>query len=82
VLPFADSATVVAKPPSPVSSLPVSSGPWVQVEPERVKTHAAPALPCAYGAPTIAVLPSAESVTLAPNAPVPAPPSPVSLSPC
>ena len=38
-----DSATLAPNWPAPVSSLPVSFGPcWLQVEPERRKTHAAP----------------------------------------
>ena len=39
---------------------------WVQVEPERVNTHAAPA-PCCRGPPISAVLPSEDSATLKPK---------------
>ena len=52
----------------PVSSLAVSFGPcWVQVEPERVNTHAAPTPLLSSGPPIRAVLPSADSATLSPN---------------
>ena len=40
---------------------------WVQTEPERVNTDAAPALSLSLGAPISAVLPSEESATLLPK---------------
>src|SRR5689334_308471 len=81
VLPSEESATLLPKFPSPLSSAPVSFGPcWVQVEPERVNTHTAPAL--FAGPPIKAVLPSEESATLQPNSPVPLSSAPVSFGPC
>ena len=58
--------------------------PVPQVVPERVNTHAAPPLdeavePWSSGAPISAVLPLAESETLAPNSPAPSSPSPTSI---
>ena len=53
----------------PRASVAVSFGPcWVQVEPERVNTHAAPTLPLSHEPPIRAVLPSADSATVEPNA--------------
>src|SRR5205085_1822481 len=72
VLPSADSATRKPNRPLPVSPPPVSLGPCCShVDPERVKTQAAPTLPLSAGPPTSAVLPSAESATSAPNSPFP-----------
>ena len=74
VLPSAESATLLPNSPSPVSPVPVSFSPcWVQVDPERVNTHAAPTPaglnvpPLSAGPPISAVLPSAESATLVPE---------------
>ena len=42
-MPLSDSATLMPKRPLPISPGPVSFGPcWVQLDPERVKTQAAP----------------------------------------
>ena len=76
----------------PVQS-PTSFSPcWVQADPERVNTHAAPTPPLSAGPPINAVSPSAESATLLPNSPFPVSPlpslaqlpvqSPTSFSPC
>ncbi len=70
-------------PAFPISPVPMSFPPcWVQVEPERVNTQAAPVLPLSSGPPISAVSPSAESATLSPNLPSPVSPVPVSFSPC
>src|SRR5580692_2658900 len=77
-------------PVSPVPSLaqlpaqsPVSFSPcWVQVEPERVNTHAAPLSLSSFQPPISAVSPSADSATIVPNLPSPLSPPPVSFSPC
>ena len=54
----------------PSSPPPVSFSPcWVQVAPERVNTHAAPTPFLSPGPPISAVLPSADSATLAPKSP-------------
>src|SRR5262245_28414969 len=85
VLPSEESATSWPKRAAPLSPLPVSFGPCcVQVEPERVKTHAAPMPPLSPPPPTSAVLPSAESATPpSPNSPAPSSSlPPVSLGPC
>ena len=82
VPPSSDSATLAPNLPAPVSSEPVSFDPcWVQVEPERVNTHAAPRPPLSAGPPISAVLPSPDSDTLAPNWPAPVSPAPVSFGP-
>src|SRR5271166_1270298 len=83
-LPSDDSATLVPKVPSPPSSPPpVSLSPcWVQVEPERANTHAAPMPPSSRAPPTRAVPASADSATLVPNSPLPASPSPCSSACC
>ncbi len=66
----------------PVQS-PTSFSPCrVQVESERVNTHAAPTPPLSAGPPINAVSPSAESTTLLPSSPFPVSPVPVSFSPC
>src|SRR5438094_140237 len=90
MLPSEESATPAPNSTrAPISSAPVSFEPcWVQVEPERVNTHAAPGP--SSGPPTSAVLPSEESATLAPNLPgnffAPGSslisPLPVSFDPC
>jgi hypothetical protein len=83
VPPSAESATLEPKAALPAAPLPVSLLPcWLQVEPERVKIHAAPLFPSSPEPPTSAVVPSAESATLNPNRPGPVSPPPVSLSPC
>src|SRR5262249_59633036 len=65
------------------SAPPVSLDPcWVQVEPVRVNTHAAPRPLLSPGPPTSAVLPAAESATLEPNCPSPCSPPAVILDPC
>jgi len=86
-LPSAESATLLPKRPFvPSSEPPVSFGPcWVQVDPERVNTHAAPTcLPAVSSLmpPIRAVFPSAESATPMPNWPSPCSPPPVSFGPC
>src|SRR5438874_55035 len=83
VLPSEESATLEPSLGAPLAPTPVSFDPcWVQVEPERVNTHAAPGP--SSGPPTSAVLPSEDSATLKPKllrlralAPVP-----VSFGPC
>src|SRR3954470_22976931 len=50
--------------------------------PERVKTHAAPRSASSPSPPIRAVLPSPDSATLSPNAPVSTWPLPVSFAPC
>ena len=83
VFPSPDSATLEPKSALPLAPDPVSLEPcWVQVEPERVKTHAAPARSLSTGSPINAVFPSPDSATLQPNRPLPLPPDPVSLEPC
>src|SRR5205807_849208 len=65
---------------APPASFPTSFEPrCLQAEPERVNTHAAPKPPSSKGAPTSAVLPSADKATLSPNEPLPLSPAPVSL---
>src|SRR2546421_656919 len=68
VLPSEESATLVPNPASPLSSLGTIFSPCcVQVEPERVNTHAPPLglhpapSPQASGVPMSAVLPSEDS---------------------
>src|SRR5262249_33659976 len=59
-----ENATLMPKFPLPISPIPVSFGPCcVQVEPERVNTHAAPISLLSPGPPISAVSPSEESVT-------------------
>src|SRR4029077_10853217 len=82
VSPSAESATLAPKRALPDAPAPVSSACCVQVEPERVKTHAAPAPALSSGAPTSAVLPSAESATALPNLPLPTSPLAVIFEPC
>jgi hypothetical protein len=82
-----ESATLVPNWPEPISPLPVSFAPCgVQVEPERVNTHAAPTLALSPGPPSSAVLPSGESATLEPTSPAPTSPEPSknswSFAPC
>src|SRR5271154_6586204 len=74
VSPSPASATLTPSATSPAGCLPISAPPcWDHVEPERVKTNAAPgALPpdsSFFSAPTSAVLPLADSDTLEPCAP-------------
>ena len=59
-----ESATLKPNSPLPLSSLPVSLACWVQVEPERVKTHAAPAFELFSGPPISAYSPLEESAAL------------------
>ena len=81
VFPSPDSATEEpwneATAPVPTSLLPC----WLHAPPERVNTHAAPALPLSFGPPTMTVFPSPDSATEEPwneaTAPVP-----TSLLPC
>src|SRR5262249_34935050 len=83
VLPSAESATLPPKSPAPVSSLPVSlPACWLQTEPVRVNTQAAPFRASSSGPPIRAVLPSGASATVAPKRPAPVSPLPVSLPPC
>src|SRR5215218_6127472 len=83
VAPSAESATLVPNSPSPAPSSGVSFGPcWVQVDPERKNSHAAPLVLLSAKPPTSAVLPSAESATATPNRPSPVSPPPVSFCPC
>src|SRR6478609_3456023 len=83
VLASADSVTLNPKWPSPTSPLPVSFAPCCsQVEPERVKTHAAPTPALSLPPPISAVSPSADSPTLKAKRPSPTSPAPVSLGPC
>ena len=73
VAPSPASATEDPKRPVPLSSAPVSFDPcWVQVEPDRVNTHAAPTLSLSKGPPASATFPSLDSATLEPNCPAPA----------
>ena len=73
VSPSAASATLTPKKPSaaPLPRFwPVSFAPcWVQVVPERVNAHAAPAPLCRPAPPISAVLPSEDSATLSPKRP-------------
>src|SRR5450759_983023 len=64
--------------PVPTSLLPCC----VHTPPERVNTHAAPAVPLSKYPPTIAVLPSAEMETDQPCFGIPTAPVPTSLLPC
>src|SRR5439155_803780 len=65
------------------SSFAVSFEPrCVQVEPERLNTHAAPVLPLSSSPPIRAVLPSADSATPPPKVPAPLSSLPVSFEPC
>ena len=65
LFPPTDSATPWPNLAAPVAPSPVSFGPcWTQLPPEKAKTHAAPTLPSSSGAPTSAVVPSADSATL------------------
>ena len=67
VFPSPDSAALFPKPPLPTSPLPFRASPcWDQTDPDLVKTHAVSSLP-APSPPTRAVLPSADSATLAPK---------------
>ena len=72
VLPSEESATLTPNWPSPLSPVPSSAQPvgqsptsfapcWVHAPPERVNTHAAPALLLSKAPPISAVLPSPES---------------------
>src|SRR4029079_16886855 len=63
VLPSADSETEVPCSAAPIAPAPTSLPCWVQAPPLRVNTHAAPMLPLSRNAPTMAVLPSADSET-------------------
>src|SRR2546430_8354620 len=84
MLPSEESATPAPNSArAPISSAPVSFEPcWVQVEPERVNTHAEPGP--SSGPPTSAVLPSEDSATLTPKLLRlrPLAPVPVSFGPC
>jgi hypothetical protein len=82
VFPSPDSATALPKLPAPVIPVGVIFTCWVHVVPERVNTNAAPLAEFSLGEPTSAVLPSADSATLHPKAPLPISPVPVSLGPC
>src|SRR5262249_21000573 len=77
-----ESATLMPKVPVPISPLAISFGSCVQVEPERVKTHAAPISLLSLGAPMRAVFPSDDSATAYAKSPVPISPLPVSFGPC
>src|SRR5262249_37801236 len=84
VLPSAvPSATLKPNSAAPDSPPPSSFACWVQVEPERVKTHAAPFSVLFLGPPISAVLPLGDSATLKPWSCSPNPPPlPTSLEPC
>src|ERR1700726_1362402 len=83
VFPSPESATLTPKAAAPTAPLPVSFAPcWVQVDPERVNTHAAPTKLLSFSPPIRAVLPSADNATLTPNRPAPTSPLPVSFEPC
>src|SRR5207245_936854 len=78
-----DNATLTPKRPAPVSSLAVSFEPcWVQGEPARGNTHAAPTLLLLAKPPISAVLPSEDNATLEPNWPAPVSSLAVSFCPC
>src|SRR6266540_1578304 len=83
VLRSAERATEAPWNEAPAAPVPTSLTPcWVQTPPLRVKTHAPPTpKPLSTGAPTIAVLPSAERETDWPCCPPPVPPVPISLGP-
>ena len=83
VLPSEDSATLLPKKGMPTTPAPVSFSPcWVQVEPERVNTHAAPRSPLSPHPPIRAVLPSEDSATLEPKSASPIAPPGMSFPPC
>src|SRR5262249_57332754 len=79
-----DSATAAPNWAEPLAPAAVSFEPsWVQVAPERLNTHAAPASPSSSGPPISAVFPSEDSATLVPTpATIPVIPLPVSFDPC
>jgi hypothetical protein len=67
VVPSEDTATLLPKAPSPISSPLFGmsfSASWVQVEPERVNAQAAPTPLLSDPPPTSPVLPSEERATL------------------
>src|SRR5262245_45393436 len=83
VLPSADSATDMPWLALPTASVPTSFLPCcVQTPPLRVNTHAAPVLLLSDHAPTMAVLPSADSANDIPWLALPAAPVPTSFLPC
>ena len=83
VLPSDDSATLLPWKAAPTAPVPTSFAPcWVQVVPERVNTHTAPAPPLSSKPPTSAVLPSDDSATLLPWKAAPTAPVPTSFAPC
>src|SRR5260370_127923 len=60
----ADQPCSAPLPKGPTAPVPTSFGPcWLHTLPERVNTHAAPALVLSRGPPTIAVFPSLDSDT-------------------
>src|SRR5208282_4365291 len=78
-----ETATVAPNPCRAPSSLGVSLAPCcAQVEPARVKTHAAPAESLSAGVPITAVLPSPDSPALKPKNAAPASSLGVSFGPC
>src|SRR5262249_4684986 len=80
VLPSADSATEVPWLASPTAPVPASAPPcWVHTPPLRVNTSASPE---PDGAPTIAVLPSADNATDRPWRSLKTEPVPTNLLPC
>jgi len=83
VLPSPESDTAMPCSAAPTAPAPTSFGPCcVHVEPERVKTQAAPTSPPSPGPPISAVFPSADSATAAPASPAPVSSPPVSFEPC
>src|SRR5215831_1439777 len=84
MLPRDESDTATPNWGEPLAPAAVSFDPsWVQVEPERLNSHTAPASPSSSGPPISAVFPSEDSATLRPNvARSPVTPLPVSFAPC
>jgi hypothetical protein len=72
VFPSAESATVYANSPAPVSPVPVSLTAWFANAPfDSLNTQAAPTCALSSGPPMMALVPSLDSDTLEPNSPVP-----------
>jgi hypothetical protein len=63
VLPSADNATEAPWPAYPTAPMPTSLVCWVHAPLLRAYTNAAPVPKVSLGAPTMAVLPSADSAT-------------------
>src|SRR5690349_7588700 len=83
VLASEDSATLKPSSAPAVASLPTSLGPcWLQTEPARVYSHAAPRSLLSWPPPTKAVFPSADSPTANPCAAAPLASLPTSFVPC